>query len=140
VTVDPDGLISRIAVLPITAASYRDLHSVGSQLFYIRAGSKDEKAQLLSYDLDKQKETELGEANGFEISADGKKMLVGQNQSYAIIDLPSAKIDLKDRLNLSDMKVCSTGKPNGNRSSTNAGDRCAISCLTPICTVSTGAP
>jgi tricorn protease len=105
VTVDADGLISRITVLPVAAAAYRDLRSVGNQLFYIRAGSKDEKAQLLSFDFDKRKETELGEADGFEISADGKKMLVGQNQTYAIIDLPSGKIDLKERLNLSDMKV-----------------------------------
>jgi hypothetical protein len=44
---------------------------------YIRKGTKDEKAKLLLYELDKQKETELGDVNGYEISADGKKMIVG---------------------------------------------------------------
>jgi tricorn protease len=32
-------------------------------------------------------------------------MIVGADGAYAIIDLPSSKIDMKDRLNLSDMKV-----------------------------------
>jgi tricorn protease len=103
--VDADGIQNRIATIPVTASSYRNLGSVGEKLYYIRNGSKDEKAKLFLYDLDKQKETELGEFNGYEISADGKKMLVGQEGSYAIIDLPTAKIEIKEKLNLSDMKV-----------------------------------
>jgi tricorn protease len=103
--VDVDGIQSRITLLPITAAGYRDIGSVGEKVYYIRQGSKDPKAKLFLYELDKQKETELGEVNGYEISADGKKMLIGQDGSYAIIDLPTAKIDVKERLNLSDMKV-----------------------------------
>ena len=105
VRVDLDGIPSRIAVLPISASSYRNVQTVGDKVYYIRNGTKDEKAKLFLYDLEKQKETELGEVNGFEISADGKKMLVSQEGSYAIIDLPSAKIEAKDKLNLSDMKV-----------------------------------
>jgi tricorn protease len=105
VKVDTEGIQSRIANIPVAPASYRNIQSVGDKLYYIRHGSKDEKSKLFLYDLDKQKETELGEFNGFEISADGKKMLVGEAQSYAIIDLPTAKIELKEHLNLSDMKV-----------------------------------
>ncbi len=105
VRVDVDGIQDRIAVVPVSASIYRTLASVGDKLYYIRQGSKDPKAKLFLYELDKQKETELGEVNGFEISADTKKMLISQESSYAIIDLPSAKIDVKDRLNLLDMKV-----------------------------------
>ncbi len=105
VKVDPSGLQDRITVLPITSANYRNLQSVGDKLFYIRAGRRDEKPTLLVYNFEKRKETELGEINGFEISADGKKMLVGAEGAYAIIDLPGSKVDMKDRLNLSDMKV-----------------------------------
>lgn len=105
VKVDVDGLQQRIAGLPVTAARYRNLTSVGDKLFYVRSGSKDEKAKFFFYDLDKQKETELGEFNGYEISADGKKAIVGQEGSYAIIDLPTSKIEIKDKLNLADMKV-----------------------------------
>ena len=105
VKVDVEGLQSRIASLPIDAGGYRNLESVGDKLYYVRNTIKDEKAKLYLYDLDKQKETELGEFNGFEISADGKKMLVGSGGTFSIIDLPTSKIDAKDHLNLSDMKV-----------------------------------
>jgi tricorn protease len=105
VKVDVDGLQQRIAGLPVSAASYRNLTSVGDKLFYVRSGSKDEKAKFFFYDLEKEKETELGEFNGYEISADGKKAIVGQEGSYAIIDLPTAKIEIKDKLNLADLKV-----------------------------------
>jgi tricorn protease len=105
VKVDRDGLKDRIAAFPIGGSNYRNLASVGDKLYYIRNGSMDERSKLLVYDLDKQSETELGEINGFEISSDGKKMIVSQQSQYAIIDVPSARVDIKDKLNLSDMKV-----------------------------------
>ena len=105
VKVDIDGLQQRIAGIPVTAANYGNLTSSGDKLYYIRNGSKDEKAKFLFYDFEKLKETELGEFNGFEISADGKKAIVGQDGSYAIIDVPTSKIEIKEKLNLSDMKV-----------------------------------
>ena len=57
------------------------------------------------FDFEKLKETDLGDITGFEISADQKKILVGMGGSYAIMDLPSSKIEIKERLNLSDMKI-----------------------------------
>ncbi|OPZ82689.1 MAG: hypothetical protein BWY77_00042 [bacterium ADurb.Bin431] len=51
------------------------------------------------------KETELGQIDGYEISADLKKMIVRQGSTYAIIDLPSAKIEIKEKLNLTGMEV-----------------------------------
>ncbi len=105
VKIDVDGLKDRIAGVPVQAAGYRNLQSVGSNLYYIRQGSKDEKSQLLMYDFGELKETNLGEIDGYEISADQKKMLVGKDKSYYIIDVPKAKIDLKDKLDLSSMEV-----------------------------------
>jgi tricorn protease len=106
VKVDVEGIQSRIAVLPVTGANYWNIQSSGDKLFAMRRSSKDEKAVLVMYDFGKEKETELGSFTGYELSADGKKMLVGmEGGSYAIIDLPSAKIEVKDKLNLGDMKV-----------------------------------
>ncbi|MFA6467472.1 MAG: S41 family peptidase [Bacteroidota bacterium] len=105
VKVDVDGLVQRIASLPVSAANYRNLNVIGDKVYYQRQGSKDGKAKLFLYELDKQKETELGDVNGYEISTDMKKMLVGMDGSYSIIDLPSGKIDPKEKLNLSDMKM-----------------------------------
>jgi tricorn protease len=103
--IDLDGLTQRIIGLPVAPAQYSSLSSVEQKLFYIRRGSKDEKPLLFVYDLKELKETELGQVDGFEISANLKKMLVKQSPSYAIIDLPSAKIEIKDKLNLATMEV-----------------------------------
>ncbi|MBN2089915.1 PD40 domain-containing protein [candidate division KSB1 bacterium] len=105
VKVDVDGLKDRIAALPLGASNYWNLGSVGENLYYFKRGIKNEKTTFYLYDLKKLKETELGQIDGYEISADQKKMLVAQQRSYAIIDLPKGKIDIKDKLNLSDLKV-----------------------------------
>lgn len=97
--VDADGLQQRIAALPIPASRYGQLSSVGDKLFYLRKG------KLFVYDLDKEKETELGDFGRYRISANQKKMLVSGGGSFGIIDLPSSKIDLKERLDLGDLKV-----------------------------------
>lgn len=105
VTVDIDGIVDRIIALPIQPSAFRHLTSVGDKLYYQRRGSKDDKTVLLMYDLKKQKETELGQIDGYEISADQKKILVSQQKSYAILDLPSTEIKLDKKLNLSDLQV-----------------------------------
>jgi tricorn protease len=115
VPVTLEGIRDRIAVLPVTPSGYRNVQSVGEKVYYIRQGTKDQKASLVLYDLDKQKETELGEANGYEISADGKKMILGSGGGYYIVDLPTAKLDLKDRLNLADMSVTLDRKAEWNQ-------------------------
>ena len=100
VTVDVEGLTQRITVLPPPASNYGSLTSVGDKLFYVKKG------KLHLFDLEKEKETELGEVAGFRVSADRKKMLVKVGSELAILDLPSAKLDLADRkLSLTDLKV-----------------------------------
>ncbi|MBI4535307.1 MAG: PD40 domain-containing protein [Ignavibacteriae bacterium] len=116
VKVDLPGVQDRIAVLPIDPSSYGNVATVGSKVYYTRNGRKDEKTKLLMYDLEKQKETELGEFNGFEISADMKKMLVGAGGgSFYIIDLPTSKIDAKEKLDLGDMKMTLDRKAEWNQ-------------------------
>jgi len=100
VKVDAEGLAQRIAVLPIPASTYGQLSSVGDQLFYVRQG------KLFRFELDPQKETELGDFGRYRISADRKKMMVEGGGRFAIIDLPTAKIETKDKeLDLSDLKT-----------------------------------
>ena len=100
VTVDPDGLPGRIAVLPVPASSFSSLTSVGSKLYY------QKRDKLMLFDLETQKETEIGEFSGFRISADQKKMLVRAGDGFSILDLPTAKADLADKaLSLAELRV-----------------------------------
>jgi len=105
VRVDADGLVARIGVIPAPPGNYRALTSVGARLYYGRASAR-EPAALYVYDLEKQAETQIGTGTGYEISADGKKMIIGQpGNRYAIIDTPTGKAEPRDFLDLSDMKV-----------------------------------
>ncbi len=100
VKVDADGLPQRIATLPLPADNYRHLTSVGDKLFYQRKG------KLFVYDLDKLKETEVGEFDTYRVSADHKKMLLKTGDTFAIVDLPAGKADIGDhKLSLADLQV-----------------------------------
>jgi len=105
VKIDLDGIISRIVALPIDASSYYNVSAVGDNVYYIKGGRGGRPA-LMMYNLKDQKESSLGDVNGYEISADNKKMLVMERGKYGVIDLPrGGKIDVKDWADLSNMKV-----------------------------------
>jgi tricorn protease len=105
IKVNPAGLKDRIIGLPIGVADYWHITSVGEKIYYMMRSARARKSSLKMYDLKEQKETDLGNINGYEISQDQKKMLVSQEKSYAIIDLPKAPLKIKDKLNLSDMET-----------------------------------
>src|SRR5216684_146725 len=110
VKVDTDGIHDRIAGVEITPANYSNLRLVDDRIFYLRrtvADEKDEdeeeeegpanrKFHLCFYSLEDRKETVLGDVNSYEITRDGKKMLVKIEKDYAIIDLPKDKLETKD--------------------------------------------
>jgi len=110
VKVDTDGIQNRIAGLEITPGNYRNIRMVEDRIFYLRrtvgdeAGEeeeelfaeKDKKSHLCAYSVEDRKETVLGDVNDYQITFDGKKMLVKIKKDYAIIDLPKDKIETKD--------------------------------------------
>ena len=92
VTVDWDGLQNRILAMPPKAGGYLDLQvGAAGQLFYRREpqAARGGDAALLRYDLDKRKEdTLLEKADAFEISRDGKRVLLRQGTNWHLCDLP----------------------------------------------------
>ncbi len=105
IKIDIDGIIGRTGKLPVKASNYGNLTSVGDKLYYQRRGQTDRRPVLAMYDFDSREEKDLGAVNGYEISADKKKMLVSQNGSYAIINLPSSEVKISDKLDLSGMQI-----------------------------------
>lgn len=100
VKVDREGLAGRIGVLPPGASSYGRLSSAGDRLYYSKKG------KLHVYDLEKDKETEIGEVEGYLLTADTKKMLVRSAGAFAIVETPTGKLDVADKkLSLADLKV-----------------------------------
>ncbi|MEY2499257.1 MAG: tricorn protease [Verrucomicrobiota bacterium] len=108
VKVDLDGIRDRLSALEIPPGNYNNLRMVDNRIFYLRrtvaddqaeeddGNGRDRKQHLCVYSLEDRKETVLGDVNSYEITADGKKMLVKIKKDYAIIDLPKDKLETKD--------------------------------------------
>ena len=102
VKIDREGIHNRIVALPVDASSYGNISAVGSKVYY---NQYDHGSTLKVFDLDEKKETTLGEGMQYSLSPNNKKMLVKKGDQYAVIGLPSAKIEMKETVDLSDMKV-----------------------------------
>jgi tricorn protease len=63
------------------------------------------KSHLCSYNLEDRKETVHGDVHSYEITHDGKKMLVKIGKDYAVVDLPKDKLELKDEKAGKDFKL-----------------------------------
>jgi tricorn protease len=104
--VDIDGIQDRVLQLPVPPGSYQNLQSVGSAVYYLRSARKKGGGGLFSFDVGSQKETAiLSPAEGYEISANGRKMLVHRGEVYAIIDLPKGPATVGEGLDLSGLQV-----------------------------------
>ncbi len=103
--VDPEGLMDRIIGVPVSPSNYYSVTCVDDKLYYNESKQGGDGMKLKMYDLEKEKETELADGMRFQISADGKKMLVKKGKKYAVIDLPSSKIKPGKYADLSNMKV-----------------------------------
>jgi tricorn protease len=91
VDIDLDGFESRAVVLPPKAGNFAELQAIKGKLLYRRrprAGSNDDKSPIVYFDLDEREEkTVLDEADWFEVTFDGKKMLVANKHKFAIVEI-----------------------------------------------------
>jgi tricorn protease len=98
VAIDLDGFEARAVVLPPRAGNYGPLRAVSGKLLFLRAprsGSADTTATLAYYDFaERDEKTVLSPVGSYDLSADGKKLLVGFRGQYAILDVkPAQKMD-----------------------------------------------
>jgi len=100
VKIDPAGLIDRIVKIPTSAGRYQNFYSNGKKVFYTRGNS------TYYYDLESQKEELVAEGASMSVDPGREKALFikGRNQLF-VTNIPSGKLDLKDAVNLSDMKI-----------------------------------
>jgi len=98
VAIDLDGLETRGVVLSPGAGNYGTLRAVKGKVLYLRyprSGSGAENAAIVYYDLEAREEKTVFEpASDYEVTADGKKLLVNNRGQWAIIDIkPSQKME-----------------------------------------------
>jgi tricorn protease len=118
VTIDEDGLKDRISALDIPPADYSDFRVIDGRIFYLRHTLGDEadedqanpdpgarKQALCAYSLEDRKETVLGKVNSYEITFNGKKMLVQVDKDYSVTDVPKDKLELKDKVKMAGLDM-----------------------------------
>ncbi|MBD3627033.1 S41 family peptidase [Cyclobacterium sp.] len=107
-TIDWDGMEERLVILPLKAGNYRTMGAAKGKVTYLKypvAGTPEAKADLVYYDVEERKEhTILTEVGGYQLSANGEKLLVNSNGSLAVIPMNKDQ-KIEDKLPLSKMEM-----------------------------------
>lgn len=108
ITIDADGIQQRIQEVPIPAGNYFNLSANDKTLFFMSSSTGlDVKRNLMGLKIsneDSKPITLLEEVSNYELSGNGKKLLITKNSEYYVTEASSspisklndAKIDLKN--------------------------------------------
>jgi len=100
IKIDIDNIQSRLFEIPVKSAAYQRLATcTNGKLYYTREG------KLWSYDIKKKDESQVGDFNSFEFSADGEMIIYGKDKEYFITDLNSSVKSGDGKLDLSEMEI-----------------------------------
>ena len=105
VRLDPAGVMERTVALPgVQAGNYGNLQVSDNSVFFLEAGDGPPSIQI--YNLEERKaETVAGPALGFELSANGKKILyAAPGGNFHVVDAKSG-VGGKGRLDLSGLRT-----------------------------------
>jgi tricorn protease len=111
VEIDLDNFESRAVILPVPAGNYDGLRAAEGKVVFLRrprtGAPSNLKSQLAFFDLkEREEQSVLEEIDDYELSSDGKKLLVRQAASFAILEVkPKQKIEKKLRVDELEMQV-----------------------------------
>jgi len=98
--IDLDGLPRRVKRVPVESGNYARLYVNGDALFFqSRESGPDADSHLLAVEIGNEKiepVTLVEDIRGFELSQNGKKILVRKGQNLHVIDAKPAKANLSD--------------------------------------------
>lgn len=90
VVVDADGIEARLIEVPVPAGNYGDLSADAKRLYFIsRPTGRDGKVALKTLALENRKaepETFIEEPQSYELSQDGKKILIRKGREFYVVD------------------------------------------------------
>ena len=85
--IDWEGIENRIVDLPVPEGNYAQLgNSKEGELYYVAYNPGAPAGMLHKYDLKTRKDEDITSMDGYTISADGKKMLFSNGNTYSITD------------------------------------------------------
>ncbi|MEP7110801.1 MAG: PDZ domain-containing protein [Ferruginibacter sp.] len=105
--IDLDGIENRIIDIPVKAGNYYGL-GMGKEgeLLYIAADNDNEGSGTMhKFDMEKRKDGEVMELDGYELSANGKKMLYVKGNSWGISGTGQKPGGSEGMINVADLQV-----------------------------------
>lgn len=109
VDIDPDGILGRIQEVPVPPGNYGNLHVAGNRLCWQdHTAAEPFKPMLQCLDINNKSdkpETLMEDIRGFEVSEDGKKMLIRKQNELLVVDASIKASALKDSKTLADARV-----------------------------------
>lgn len=99
VSIDFEGITERIVNIPVPAGFYRNFFMDGDKVYYSKSGSTN------MYDLKKQKEETIVDGATMSVDFGSKKALFTKGKELYVTNIPTGKTELKDPVNLSNMKI-----------------------------------
>ena len=106
VKVDFDGFEQRVRAIPAAASNYQTLRAAGDRVFYLVGGDGPGPRALKMFDLKERKEeTILDRVGTYDISADGKKVIFRQGDSFGIVDAKPNQKPADGKLDLEKLEL-----------------------------------
>ncbi len=99
VNIDFEGFENRVVIMPMPAGNYGNLSVTEDKLLYLAVmpqAAPDQPGLALKYFhlKDREEKTIMEGVNGYELSADGKKVLLIQRDNFAVVNPePDQKMD-----------------------------------------------
>ena len=106
--IDLDGFEARGVVLPPEPGNYTNLTAASGKVIYTklpRSGSSGQDPAVTFFDLgDKEEKTVIENVSTYELSSDGKKMLVASRGQWGIVDVAPGQ-SMENRLATSELEM-----------------------------------
>ncbi len=84
--IDLEGLGSRLVALDVEPGRYWGLECAGGKLFYMSRPTGADKSSLMCFDMEEREaKTVLADCAGFDLTADGEKILYAANGAYGFV-------------------------------------------------------
>ena len=106
VKIDPEGFENRVRAIPGPSGNYAGLSAIDNGVIYV-VGTRGQNTLRL-YNIDDRKEETIVEGlRGYDISADGKKLIVRTGNDYSIISPKAGQKPSESTIDLAhmDMKI-----------------------------------
>lgn len=139
VNIDQAGIQARLMEVPIPAGNYRNL-AINEKALYLIAsetgvGAKSQLKVVKITDEDAKLADLASEVSGFELTADGKKLLVRKGRSYFMVEAGTGSVNLSEgNIDLSGWSFAIDPGKSGSKCTKMHGAWSAITSMTLICT------